>query len=130
MLQKNWGNSDYVAVADDRLGQRKQKRWNLSRPLKIIDKKTGRHIGNITDITTAGMGMVSKYHFDSNADLELKIDLTDEDIPLNEIELKAKNVWSEEKLINRYFSGLEFTDRDKDLEYKIKNLIFYFGFIA
>ena len=110
--------------------QRKYKRWQLSKPLKIIDRKDGRHIGNITDITIAGVGMISKYPLISNVTLELKIDLSNEDNHFNDIELEGKNVWCDKnEIIDRYNAGIELENVNEELEKQIKDLIARFGFI-
>ncbi|MCF7885090.1 MAG: PilZ domain-containing protein [Candidatus Marinimicrobia bacterium] len=109
--------------------ERKYKRWHLSKPLKIIDKKSGKHIGNITDITVAGLGMISKYPLISNITLQLRIDLSNEKFPLDDIELDAKNVWCEEnEIVDRYYAGMEFEDISGKMEERIKELIERFGF--
>lgn len=110
--------------------QRKYKRWHLSKPLKIIDKKDGRHIGNITDITVAGLGMISKYPLISDITLQLKIDLSNEDLPFSEIELEGKNVWCDKNdIIERYNAGIELENVQEEIEKRIKELIERFGFI-
>ena len=110
--------------------KRKYKRWHLSKPLKIIDRESGRHIGNITDITIAGLGMISKYPLISNITLQLKIDLSEESLPISDIELEGKDVWCEEnEIMERYNAGIEFENINGEIEKKIKQLIERFGFI-
>ena len=103
------------------------KRWHLTKPIKIIDENN-KYLGNILDITVAGLGMVSKYPLKPDNTIKIKIDLSDEKIDLGQIELKGENVWCEERLINRYFAGIEFNDLNQDTINKIKNLIHKYGF--
>ena len=111
------------------MNKRKFKRWHLSKPLKIIDRQNGKHLGNITDITIAGLGMISKTPLISNITLELKIDLSEETLPLDDIELDAKNIWCEENgIVDRYYAGMEFENVNSEIEDKIKDLIKRFGF--
>ena len=110
--------------------KRRHKRWLLTKPLKIYNKQSNIHIGNLIDITTGGLGMVSKYPLKPDSTVKFEIDLSDEKVKFDSIELKAKNVWCEEKLLNRYFAGLEFENINEDLVNKIKDVILHYGYTA
>lgn len=111
--------------------KRIQNRSLLTRPIKIISKKNRKHLGNIVDINTGGMCIVSKYQLPHDQTLQLLIDLTDEDLPFNEIELEAKNVWIKEEMVNRYFAGLKFEDSTEEArQILLKQLIKHLGFPA
>ncbi len=103
----------------------------LTRPIKIISKKSRKHLGNIVDINTGGMCIISKYQLPSNQTLQLLIDLTEEDLPFNEIELEAKNVWIKEEMVNRYFAGMKFENSSKEAKnILLKQLIKHLGYPA
>jgi hypothetical protein len=102
----------------------------LLKPVKIYDQ-SHKHIGNIIDIHTEGMKIISKYYIRKNELLQLLIDIPEPDFSIHHIELTAKNVWTREFLFNRYCTGLKF----KNISTKTKmdiidNLIRKYGFSA
>jgi len=107
------------------------KRNVLLKPIKIFSKFSHEHIGNIVDIHTEGMKIVSKYHFHLNEFLHLLIDLPESEMSIHEIELTAKNVWTKDFLVNRYFTGLKFENISVETKTDIlDNLIRRYGFSA
>ncbi len=113
------------------MNKRIQNRSLLTRPIKIISKKSRKHLGNIVDINTGGMCIISKYQLPHDKTLQLLIDLSNEDLPFNEIELEAKNVWIKEEMVNRYFAGMKFKkSSDEAKNILLKQLIKHLGFPA
>jgi len=112
------------------LEKRRYKRWLLTKPLKIYNKKSNSHIGNLIDITIAGLGMVSKFPLKPDTTLQFKIDLTEEKLEFDSLELEAKNIWCEENILNRYIAGLKIKNGNKKIIDKIKDIIIRFGYIA
>lgn len=110
--------------------KRNHKRWLLMKPLKIYNSISGEYLGNITDISLNGIGMICKSNLPSRATLDLKIDLSDENISLDTIELQVRNIWIKEKLVNHYSAGMELKHKEDDLKPKIKELIHRYGFIS
>jgi len=112
------------------LEKRKHKRWHLTKPLKIVDRQSNTYLGSIRDIALGGLGIVSKRPLEPDNNIKLKIDLSHENVDMEEIDLRGKNVWCEEKLVDRYFAGIELEDLDNDTRNKIKDIIHRYGFTA
>ena len=113
------------------MNKRTLKRNLLLKPIKIFNKISHEHIGNIIDIHTEGMKIVSKYHFQINELMDLLIDLPDANLSIHEIELTAKNVWSQDFIVNRYFSGLQFENVSPETKRNLMDhLIRKYGFTA
>ncbi|MBN2280316.1 MAG: PilZ domain-containing protein [Candidatus Marinimicrobia bacterium] len=113
------------------MDKRSLKRNLLLRPVKIFSQISHKHIGNIVDIHTEGMKIVTKYHFNPDEIMHLLINIPDLNEPIHEIELKAKNVWTKDFILNRYQCGLKFHDISPETKIDlVNNLIQKYGFTA
>lgn len=110
--------------------KRKHKRWNLAKSLKVIDNESDRYLGNINDITTAGLGMISNRPIEPEKTVNIKIDLSEEDIQFKNVEIKGESVWCDKKLVNLYFAGIKFKNLNEDIIKKIKCIIHWYCFAS
>jgi hypothetical protein len=112
------------------MDKRIYKRWNLVKPLKIFDRESKKHLGELKDITIKGIGIRSELPLKLQLIVKLKIDLSGEDIKFKNLEIQGKCVWCQKKLTNLYFSGIKFEDLRADIIKNIKYLIYRYGFVT
>ena len=72
----------------------------------VIDDRSGDHIGNLVDISTSGVMIVSEFAVTENTKYRLKMEF------LRDIRFDAVCAWSRDIGAGNFISGFEFTDID------------------
>ncbi len=109
--------------------KRKAKRRHIIYYLRVFDRKTDQLIGQMVDITTNGMKLVSKSAIEPETSLELRMVLPEEIDNQTEILFDAKSLWCKRDINPNFFSvGFEFIRISPEDVNIIKNLIYEFSF--
>jgi hypothetical protein len=96
-------------MADER---RKLERKYLVVYSRVFDRKTGKVIGYLSDLTVKGAMIIGEHHLDSGEIFLLRIDLPESpEFKKDHIDLTAKSAWSRPDIDPVFFNtGFEFTD--------------------
>ena len=108
--------------------RRNIKRRYLMYFLRIFDKKQDRFIGNLVDITTDGIMVMSENPIETNTVFQLKMYLPEKIKGKEEISFDARSIRSNKETRPAfYFTGFQYQKVDPDDAEIIKNLIDNFG---
>jgi len=96
-------------MADER---RKLERKYLVVYSRVFDRKTGKVIGYLSDLTVKGAMIIGEHHLDTGEYFLLRIDLPESpEFKKDHIDLSAKSAWSRPDIDPAFFNtGFEFTD--------------------
>jgi hypothetical protein len=75
--------------------RREKSRRNFSYYMRVLDDATGKIVGHLSDISTGGFKVDSKYDIPLNVDLRLRIDQTGEISNKNFLVFTARARWSQ-----------------------------------
>jgi len=109
--------------------QRQHKRKRLIYYLKVLNNNDNNLIGNLVDITPAGMMIISEEPIKTTDKLSLKIVLPRKIMDKDFIEVDAKCLWSKNGINPVLFdSGFQFTSLEKTDREIIENISAYLTF--
>ena len=109
--------------------KRRAKRRHLIYYLKVYDRSNDTLIGQVGDITTEGLMLVTEGPMASNLFFQLRLLLPDEIEGKHEISFDAKTMWCKKDINPKFFNvGLKLINIEaKHLEI-IRNLIYDYSF--
>lgn len=109
--------------------RRTQKRKHILYYLKVYDQYTGDLLGQMADITTKGLNLISQEPVDSGRFYTLRMDLPSDVSGKSEIQFKAKSMWCKPDINPNFYSiGLQFVHISEDDTSIIESLIEDFSF--
>jgi hypothetical protein len=109
--------------------KRKVKRIHLVYYLLVFDRKTDKLVGNVVDITTGGMKLMSKEPVKPGTVHHFRMALPGEMGGSKEIVFEAKSVWSKNNLYSDFYgTGFVFEKIADDDIAVIRDLIDRFGY--
>lgn len=109
--------------------KRKAKRRHIIYYLRVFDRKTDRLVGQLVDITTSGMKLVSENSIEPDTHYQLRMVLPEEIEKKKEITFEVRSLWCKPDVNpNFYSSGFEFEDISTEDIQIVKNLIYDFSF--
>ena len=74
--------------------RRKQDRKYLTYFSRVTDRRTGRLLGYLVDMSTNGAQLVGNVPLKINEVIEIRIDLPDDFAPYSALEMLARSVWT------------------------------------
>ena len=106
--------------------KREKSRRNFSYYMRVLDDATGKLVGHLSEISTGGFRLDSKYDIPLNVDLLLRIDQTGEISDKGFLVFTARARWSKRDLANPViynvgFQILEMTPEDYGIFVKMFN---------
>jgi len=108
--------------------RRKQTRRLLTYFSRVIDRESRQLLGYLVDLTTDGIMIVGSFPIRANALFRLRIDLPENYSDKNQVEFRAKVVWSQpdpDSELHR--SGFKFLEQSVDDRLLLEDLISKFG---
>ncbi len=84
--------------------KRKFNRVHLIHYLRLFDRKTGDLIGNLVDLTSEGLQLISEKPIENGTLLEIRMEFPEEVDGQQELQLNAEAVWCDHKLDPDLFS--------------------------
>ena len=109
--------------------KRRTKRRHIIYYLRVFDKKTDQLVGQLVDITTSGMKLVSENSIEPDSYYEFRLVLPEEIDKKKEIAFAVKSMWCKRDVNPNFYSiGFEFEDISTEDINIIKNLIYDFSF--
>ncbi len=109
--------------------QRKLKRRHIIYYLRVLDRNSGQLIGQLIDITTEGVKLISENPIDPQTFLQLRMLLPEEINRKSEICFDVESLWCKRDINPNFFSiGFVFVDILQEDVNIIKNLIYDFSF--
>jgi c-di-GMP-binding flagellar brake protein YcgR len=109
--------------------KRRARRRHIIYYLRVFDRKTNQLVGQLVDITTSGMKLVSENTIEPDTCFELRMVLPEEIDKKKEITFAVKSMWCKRDVNPNFFSiGFEFEDISTEDISIIKNLIYDFSF--
>jgi hypothetical protein len=114
-------------MADER---RKLERKYLVVYSRVFDRKTGKVIGYLSDLTTKGAMIIGEHQLENGEYYQLRIDLPESsEFSKSHIDLVAKSVWSRPDIDPAFFNtGFEFSEVSPEDEKIIKLMIELYEF--
>ncbi len=111
-------------MADSQNEKRKYARRKLIYYLKVFDKKNSEQIGNLVDITSAGMMLISEDAIPTGRLFEFKIELPQKMDGTESIDVQAQSMWSKNDINPVLFdSGFQFKELSSEAKTIIQTLI-------
>jgi len=106
--------------------KRQKSRRNFSYYMRVLDDASGRVIGHLSDISTGGFKLDSKYAVPLNVDLRLRIDQTGEISNKSFVVFTARARWcksdrEDPSMYNVGFQLIEVSAEDYDIFVKMLN---------
>ena len=109
--------------------KRRAKRRNIIYYLRVFERNTDLLVGQLVDITTSGMRLVSEKPVDPDTFYQLRMVLPEEIDQKKEITFDVKSMWCKRDVNPDFYTiGFEFEDVSTDDIKIIKNLIYDFSF--
>lgn len=109
--------------------KRRAKRRNIIYYLRVFDRKTDRLVGQLVDITTSGMKLVSEDSIEPDTSFQLRMVLPEEIDKKKEIAFEVRSMWCKRDINPDFYSaGFEFEDISTEDLNIIKNLMYDFSF--
>lgn len=109
--------------------KRREKRKQLIYYLRVVDRNTDKLFGQLVDITTEGMKLVSEKPVEPDTTYELKMLLPEEIENRKEVYFEANCQWCKRDVNPNFYSiGFEFIRISTQDINIIKNLIYDFSF--
>ena len=114
-------------MSDDR---RKLERKFLVVYSRVFDRKTGKVIGYLSDLTVKGAMVIGEHHLEQGLDFHLRIDLPESnEFKKDHLDISAKSVWSKPDVDPAFFNtGFEFGEIDPEDEKIILRMIELYEF--
>ncbi len=104
--------------------KRKLERIRVYYYLKVYDKKSGKDIGSIIDITMRGMRIISEIPFVTDNLYLFTIQLPHGYIYGESFDMEARNCWCQKKVKSKYFeAGFQFVNTKRYGVMIVKRLI-------
>lgn len=95
--------------------KRKDKRNHSFYYLKLIDTATGRQSGNLVDISSGGIGIVSSDRNEVDTVKRLRLMLPETTFGRDWVEFKARTMWCRKDINPSLFaSGMKFEEMDEE----------------
>lgn len=106
--------------------KRQKSRRNFSYYMRVLDDASGKLIGHLSDISTGGFKLDSKYAVPLNVDLRLRIDQTNEISNKSFVVFTARARWcnrdrEDPSMYNVGFQLIEVSAEDYDIFVKMLN---------
>ena len=106
--------------------KRQKSRRNFSYYMRVLDDASGKVIGHLSDISTGGFKLDSKYAVPLNVDLRLRIDQTNEISNKSFVAFTARARWckpdrEDPSMYNVGFQLIEVSAEDYDIFVKMFN---------
>ena len=81
---------------------------------RVFDRKTGKVIGYLSDLTVKGAMVISEHHLENGETYQLRIDLPESsEFNKDHLDINAKSVWSKPDIDPVFFNtGFEFGEID------------------
>jgi len=97
---------------------------------RVFDRKTGKVIGYLSDLTVKGAMVIGEHHLEHGEDYQLRIDLPDSsEFKKDHLDINAKSVWSKPDIDPAFFNtGFEFGELAPDDEKIILRMIELYEF--
>jgi hypothetical protein len=99
--------------------RRKLKRRHMMFYSRVFDRKTGKHLGYLGNLTPAGIMIISDEPLDLNRDIDLRIDLPEDIYKKPVLNFKGRSIWSQPDVDPRFsntgFILLEIHPDDLDI---------------
>ncbi len=109
--------------------ERKIKRRHLILYLRVFDSKSDELLGNLGDLTTEGIMVVSDKQIEINKSYNLKMTLPAKIEGQQQINLHAKAVWCNQDVNSDYYdTGFKINDIDPQTVHLISKIISDLGF--
>ncbi len=104
--------------------KRRLKRWHLIYYLRVFESESQQLLGNVVDITTEGLMLISKNRIPTDREFDLRVQIPTEDGASRSFTMKALSVWSDRD-VNRSFydTGFEIVEPTSDTIEQIQILI-------
>jgi hypothetical protein len=114
-------------MADER---RKHERKFLVVYSRVFDRKTGKVIGYLSDLTVKGAMVIGEHHLELGEDFQLRIDLPESsEFTKDHLDINAKSVWSKPDIDPVFFNtGFEFGKLNPGDEKIIQRMIELYEF--
>lgn len=109
--------------------KRKAKRRHIIYYLRVYDQNTSQLIGQLVDITTSGIKLISEREFEKDAVMKLRMELPEEIDHKKEIVFDALTLWCRRDVNPNFHSiGCEFVKIEPEDVNIIKSLIYEYAF--
>lgn len=109
--------------------KRRAKRRHIIYYLRVFDQNNDQLVGQLVDITTSGMKLVSENSIEPDTYYELRMVLPEEIDKKKEITFAVKSMWCKRDVNPNFYSiGFEFEDIATEDINIVKNLIYDFSF--
>jgi len=111
------------------MADRSLARRHLFYYLEVFNEESGDLIGNLVDITTRGIKLVSKDPIPNNTTFKLRMVLPQGYFRVDELHFEAKSVWSANDVNPDFFdTGFEVLNLSREERKIIRKLIEHIGF--
>jgi hypothetical protein len=111
------------------MNQRKDRRRSIIYYLRVFDRDTDQMVGQLVDITTRGMKLVSVHPVDQGTRYSLRMLLPEEIDRKKHMNFEVECMWCKRDVNPNYFTlGFEFLDISPEDVHIIKALIYDFSF--
>jgi hypothetical protein len=111
------------------MNQRKDRRRNIIYYLRVFDRDTDQMVGQLVDITTRGMKLVSVHPVEQGARHSLRMLLPEEIDRKKHLKFEVECMWCKRDVNPNYFTiGFEFLDISPEDVHVVKALIYDFAF--
>jgi hypothetical protein len=104
--------------------KRKLPRPNIMFYSRVFDRKTGKHLGYLGNITTDGMMIICDEPIDSEITFELRVELPEDVYSQSEMNINAKSLWCNTDIDPKFFNvGFKFLSIDDNTLDLIEGII-------
>ena len=108
---------------------RKLKRRHLVYYLEVLDRNTGQFLGNLADITTEGLMLLTKERIERDTAFGLRIILPAGLLGKPHLDLNVESLWCERDINPDLFAnGFRFVDISEEMLDDIEHLVDHYGF--
>ena len=88
--------------------KRKMVRREIMFYSRVFDRKTGKHLGYLGNLTVDGLMIISEEPVEPEVQFDLRIELPEDIYPKNDITLCADSLWCDADIDPKYFNvGLQ-----------------------
>jgi c-di-GMP-binding flagellar brake protein YcgR len=109
--------------------KRRNKRRHIIYYLRVFERDTGQLIGQLVDITTSGMKLISEQPIEIGKEFKLRMVLPEKIDRKEEIHFDVKGMWVKRDINPNFFSiGFEFLRIAEEDVGIIQNLIYDYSF--
>ena len=71
---------------------------------RVFDRKTGKHLGLLGNLTTDGLMIISEEPVEVETQFELRIELPEDIYPKNDINLSGESLWCDSDIDPKFFN--------------------------